>query len=154
MAKNEPKKFGKFLKSVGATVFIVVASVGATLFYYERYGGGQGVLGNLAAAPVDTPAAPLPAPIFAALEPFTVTLRSDGSTRVLYVAITLRLGDEDSRKMVTGYMPEVRDRILRRLAEQRAEHLQTPEGRNELVTLLSKEVEAPYAPNPRGPDVT
>ncbi|NYT80996.1 flagellar basal body-associated FliL family protein [Alcaligenaceae bacterium] len=154
MAKKEPSKFAKFLKSVLATVLIVVASVGATLFYYERYGGGIGGLGSLAAAPVEPPPAPLPAPIFTPLEPFTVTLRTETSSRILYVAVTLRVADEESRKVITSYMPEVRDRILRRLSEQRADYVQTPEGRSALVAALTKDVEAPYTPNPRGPVVT
>lgn len=154
-SKKESGKFGKLIKSVLATVLIVVASVGATLFYYERYAGGNGGLGGLASsAPAEAPAAPLPPPLFTPLEPFTVTLRNDNSTRILYVAVTLRVGDEDSRKMLSNYMPEVRDRILRRLSEQRADYIQTPEGRAALVEALTQDVEAPYTPHPRGPSVT
>src|SRR3546814_2761828 len=53
--------------------------------------------------------------------------------------------------MIMNYMPEVRDRILSRLAEQKPDYVQTVEGRNALVQLLTKDLEAPYLPQPRGP---
>src|SRR3546814_17253367 len=53
--------------------------------------------------------------------------------------------------MIMNYMPEVRDRILSRLAEQKPDYVQTVEGRNALVQLLTQDLEAPYLPQPRGP---
>src|SRR5690606_27455505 len=97
---------------------------------------------------------PLAKPIFTPLEPFTVTLRTEHGTRILYMAITLRMADETSRRLIVEFMPEVRDRILRKLAEQNAEQIQTPEGRARLVSLLSSELEQPYHPEPQGPRLT
>lgn len=97
--------------------------------------------------------APLPAPIFAELEPFTVTLHGESRNRILYVAITLRLADTSSHKIVIDYMPEVRDRILKTLAAQGTEQVQSPEGRAALVVQLKSALEAPFTPQPTGPRV-
>lgn len=131
-----------------AIILIVAASVGATLFYSSNT--------NLIASIVEKPeprAEPLAKPIFTPLEPFTVTLRTENGTRILYMAITLRMVDEASRRLIVEFMPEVRDRILRKLAEQNADHIQTPEGRAKLVQLLSSDLEQPYHPEPYGPRV-
>lgn len=98
--------------------------------------------------------APIPAPIFAELEPFTVTLRGDTRNRILYVAITLRLADEASRTIITEYRPEVRDRVLKALAARTVEQVQTPEGRAALTESLKSTLQAPFAPQPAGPDIS
>src|SRR3546814_764573 len=126
MAKNEPSAIAKLVKSMLAIILIVVASVGATLFLYDKISSNPT---SVEASP-DKPV-PLPTPIFSPLEPFTVTLRGETSSRILYVAITLRVADEESRRMIMNYMPEVRDRILSRLAEQKPDYVQTVEGRSE-----------------------
>lgn len=149
MAKNEPQKIVKIAKSFVAIGLIVAASVGGTLFYSTR-------AEQMMSGEVSTPAAkpePPAKPIFTPLEPFTVTLRTERSQRILYVAVTLRLEDEASRRLVVEYMPEVRDRILRVLSEQKAEHIQTPEGRASLVALIDRTIEEPYQPQPNGPRV-
>ena len=123
------------------------------MFYYEKFGFG---VAN-AESPESTPAAkavPLPAPIFTPLEPFTVTLRNEHSQRILYVAITLRMTDETSRRLINEYMPEVRDRVLRKLAEQHPDVVQTPEGRQALVQSLTATLQQPYLPHNKGPDIT
>jgi len=149
MAKNEPQKIAKLVKSLAAIVLIVAASVGGTLFYSTRVGQ---TASSDKAAPEPKPETAAK-PIFTPLEPFTVTLRTERNNRILYVAITLRLEDEPSRRLIVEYMPEVRDRILRVLSEQKADHVQTPEGRASLVALIKEKIEEPYLPQPQGPGI-
>jgi len=148
MAKKQSGAF-KFIKNFLTVALIVAASVGATLFYY----GKTSLAPATAAQPAEPPPVALPNPIFTPLEPFTVTLRNEQTNRILYVAITLRVTDELSRRQINQYMPEVRDRTLRLLAEQRSDHVQTPQGRAELVEGLLAALKAPYAPQPTGPAI-
>ncbi|MFC3338464.1 flagellar basal body-associated FliL family protein [Paracandidimonas soli] len=156
MAKSESRSFSKILKSMLVVLLIVAASIGATLYYTTQTGaqplnaGNDGVSVASAQAAV-TP--PPPPPIFVSLEPFTVTLRNERASRILHVAITLRVTDEASRQVLTTYMPEVRDRVLSRLAEQHPVQVQTTEGRAKLVQDLSNALEAPYLPQPQGPSI-
>src|SRR5690554_1595227 len=147
------KGFGRLILGLLLIVLIIGASVAATWFFLQK----SGLLNSARAEYVGEekrPQVPLPAPIFASLEPFTVTLRDERTTRILYVAITLRLVDEASRQTITEYMPEVRDRVLRLLSVQNPTYIQTPEGRERLVQDLTDLLQRPYLPQPRGPEIS
>src|SRR3546814_16976618 len=92
MAKNEPSAIAKLVKSMLAIILIVVASVGATLFLYDKISSNPT---SVEASP-DKPV-PLPTPIFSPLEPFTVTLRGETSSRI-------QLGRASCRESVCQYV--------------------------------------------------
>ncbi|NYT35510.1 flagellar basal body-associated protein FliL [Allopusillimonas soli] len=148
MSQKQANAFSSAIKSVVGVVLIAAASAGAALFYqdYAQLGGA-----HADPAPAPTPA---PDPIFSPLEPFTVTLNSEDMTRILYVAVTLRLADSDSAAVINTYMPEVRDRALRLLSEQLPETVQTPDGRAKLVSGLQTTLSQPYEPAPKPPKIT
>lgn len=152
---SKSKGFGKLILGLLLVFMIIGASVAATWYFLQKSGVLTG-LGNANAEYVEAPrpAVPLPAPVFAPLEPFTVTLRDERTTRILYLAITLRLVDEASRQTITEYMPEVRDRVLRLLSVQNPTYIQTPEGRERLVQDLTDVLQRPYLPQPRGPEIS
>ncbi len=147
------KGFGKLILGLLLVLMIIGASVAATYFFLQKSGFLNSAMAE--GAEIHTPpSAPLPAPIFAPLEPFTVTLRDERTTRILYVAITLRLVDQASRDTISEYMPEVRDRVLRLLSVQNPTYVQTPEGREQLVQDLTRLLQRPYLPQPRGPEIS
>ena len=152
-SSSGPGRFGKLLLGLLLIILVVGASVAATFFFFQKSGMTLGPAQAEMAA-LDRPAAPLPAPIFAPLEPFTVTLRDERTTRILYVAVTLRLVDDISRNTINEYMPEVRDRVLRLLSVQNPNYIQTPEGRERLVHDLTQLLQQPYLPQPRGPEIS
>ena len=138
------------LKNILLAAILVVVSVGATLFLQDKV--------TLFSATANTPRearpAPIPDPLFTSLEPFTVSLRDDHGSRVLYVGITLRVEDEASRKMLNTYMPEVRDRVLAALTRQSTVQLHAHNGRENLSRQLRNELIKPYRPNPEGPRIS
>lgn len=142
-------KFARTLRNIIAAGLLIAATVGATLFLQDKI--------QLRTASADTAAArppALPDPLFTSLEPFTVSLRDNDGSRVLYVGITLRVEDEASRKMLVDYMPEVRDRVLRTLTQQSTRQVQAPDGREVISSELQTELARPYPPNPEGPRIT
>ncbi|NYT26288.1 flagellar basal body-associated protein FliL [Alcaligenaceae bacterium] len=145
-------RFGKLMLGLLLVVLIIGASMAGTYFFIQQSGLA------VASAPGESAAqrqpVSLPAPIFAPLEPFTVTLRDERTTRILYLAVTLRLVDEASRDMIKEYMPEVRDRVLRLLSLQNPGYIQSPEGRERLVHDLTRVLQEPYLPQPRGPEIS
>ena len=160
MARKAPTKLARLIKTGLLVLFIVAASVGATLYYSWQQDSPPAWLqwsekGNPAAAgEADDVPAPIAAkPIFAPLDPFTVTLSENGRSRILYVGITLRVQDDGSRAMLLEYMPMVRDRVLKILAEQQPSHIQTPEGRQALVQQLTTGLKEQYPPNPAQPRI-
>ncbi|MDQ2138591.1 flagellar basal body-associated FliL family protein [Alcaligenaceae bacterium A4P071] len=92
----------------------------------------------------------VPAPIFLAIEPFTVTVNNDEMERMVHMAITLRIGDDLSRTQLEKYMPEVRNRILMLVSGQSPQAVQTPQGKRDLATAIQKSLSQPFTPNPDG----
>lgn len=131
-------------------VLLVGISIAGTLFIQHRM--------PFLAAAADTQEARrppvMPDPLFTSLEPFTVSLRDDHGSRVLYVGITLRVETEASRKMLSTYMPEVRDRVLATLTKQSTTQIQAPDGRESLARQLLRELTKPYSPHPDGPQIS
>lgn len=136
------------IKTLLMLLLVAAASIGGTLFYSSRF----------TAHAVETPRKPapppVPSPIYVPLDPFTVTLQGNYDRRILYTAITLRVADAASGKLLTSYMPEVRNRVLLTLSAQNPETVQTPEARATLAKALTESLEAPYIPQPVGPRIS
>jgi len=87
-------------------------------------------------------------PIFLDIEPFTVTLRNDFDSRVLYTGMTLRVDDEDSRKRLVRYLPVIRSRILSELNSMNPTRLNDEEEIARARERIKKVVSAPISPEP------
>ncbi|MGX9253202.1 flagellar basal body-associated protein FliL [Pantoea ananatis] len=88
---------------------------------------------------------PPPAPVFFALDTFTVNLVNPDNDpdRVLYVGFTLRLPDEETRRRMSDYLPEVRSRLLLLLSRQNAAALATEQGKQALVDQIKQALAPP-----------
>lgn len=84
---------------------------------------------------------PPPAPVFFALDTFTVNLGD--ADRVLYIGVTLRLQDEATRQRINDYLPEVRSRLLLLFSRQDANVLATDEGKQKLVAAIKETLSPP-----------
>jgi flagellar FliL protein len=114
---------------------------------------GGGATPTTFVAPPAVPQA-VPAPIFIPITPFTVTLQSPDRERIVHLAVTLRVADEQSRQRLEKYMPEVRSRILMLLSAQTPESVQTPQGKVDLAAAIMKTANKPFSPLPDGQYVT
>jgi len=152
MSQNQTSMPARITRFLLAATFLLVSSVGTTLFVMNYYGPGRLAAGDSPEASSDNQAGPQP--IFSGLEPFTVTLNSEHRSRVLYVAITLRLDDQVSAELIQSYTPTVRDRALRLLAEQDPDHIQTRDGRAALAAELGRVLGAAYSPASRSPKIS
>lgn len=143
----------RLLKLVVLLVVVIGAAIGGTIFFMDRSGGIHATAPTVLAAPAAAATPPVPAPIFAELDPFTVTLYGETRNRILYTAITLRMGDEASRKQIQDYMPEVRDRTLKVLSVQQLPVIQTAQGRQALTDSIKAALSRPFAAQLAGPHV-
>jgi len=151
MANSKSNTTSTVLKMFLLALVVAGLSIGATLFYSSKAASTP----TLAPATSQAPPPPeLPNPIFVPLQPFTVTLGEQYATRILFVDITLRVANEASRKQITAYMPEVRNRVLTVLTKQTPADVQTPEGRAQLAQMLSDTLKTPYHPQPVGPEIS
>jgi len=87
-------------------------------------------------------------PIFLDIAPFTVTLRNDMESRVLYMGMTLRIADEDSKHRLERYLPVVRSRILSELIHMNPSQLNNQEALTRTRERIKQVVSAPIAPEP------
>lgn len=104
---------------------------------------------NTPESKVETPPA---APVFFALDTFTVNLGD--ADRVLYLGITLRLKDEATRARLNEYLPEVRSRLLLLLSRQDATQLATDTGKQKLATAIKETLSTPLIAGHPKQDVT
>ncbi|EHM46073.1 MAG: flagellar basal body-associated protein FliL [Yokenella regensburgei] len=95
---------------------------------------------------------PPPAPVFYALDTFTVNLGD--ADRVLYVGITLRLKDEATRLRLSEYLPEVRSRLLLLFSRQNATDLATDTGKQKLVDAIKSTLAQPLVAGQPKQEVT
>lgn len=84
--------------------------------------------------------APPPAPVFFALDTFTVNLGD--ADRVLYIGVTLRLKDEATRARLNEYLPEVRSRLLLLFSRQNAAELNRS-WQTKLIAAIKETLAAP-----------
>jgi len=84
-------------------------------------------------------------PIFVKIDPFTVNLQGDLYGRLLYVGLSLQVGDDETRDFLLEHMPQVRSRLLILHSAQSPEKLATPEGKRELVAGIITALSEPMA---------
>jgi flagellar FliL protein len=73
-------------------------------------------------------------PVFLDLDSFTVNL--EGGDRLLYVGMTLQLGDEATQEFLRAHLPQVRNRMLMVLSGQDADALITSDGKQKLAESI------------------
>lgn len=73
-------------------------------------------------------------PVFFDLDAFTVNL--EGGDRLLYVGVTLQLGNESSKEFVRSHLPQVRNRLLMVLSGQEVNTLITSDGKQKLAESI------------------
>ncbi|GAB2798600.1 hypothetical protein GCM10027040_26690 [Halomonas shantousis] len=113
-------------------LLIVLLSVGSSLGVYFFMNSPSVANETQAVEPPPQP----PVPVFVTINPFTVNLQSDYDNRLLYVGLSLRVGDEATRDFLMEHMPEVRSRLLLLLSNQQAEELVTSAGKKKLTAEI------------------
>lgn len=127
-----------------AMVALGMAAAGAAGGYYYFY-----YLNRPHTPVVEAPAAP----IFVALEPFTVNLQPGGRSRFLHVALTLKVADAKSQALVAQYLPEVRSRVLSVLSNRQADALVAAADKAQLASDIMAALNLPFAANLAPPKI-
>ncbi|RDB42759.1 flagellar basal body-associated protein FliL [Halomonas sp. DQ26W] len=92
------------------------------------------------------------APIFLKIDPFTVNLTDDDfGSRLLYIGMSLKVGDEETREILDEHMPQVRSRLLMLFSGKQASQLTSPEGKRRLSEEVIAVLSAPPLTEPQPP---
>ena len=85
-------------------------------------------------------------PIFVRIDPFTVNLQGDQlANRLLYVGISLQVGNDETRDFLLEHMPQVRSRLLILHSVQSPAGLATLEGKENLVQGILNTLSEPMS---------
>ena len=79
---------------------------------------------------------PAKAPIFVALEPFTVNLQRESSDQYLQIGISMKTFDAEVETKIKANLPDIRSKILQLLTTKTATELLTAEGKKRLVSEI------------------
>jgi flagellar FliL protein len=82
-------------------------------------------------------------PIYVALEPFTLNLRSGG--QYLQIGITLQMKDEKEAARLKTYTPSARSRLLLLLSNKTSDEISDEEGKNELKKEILEKLTEPFS---------
>ena len=139
MSDNAKAKGRK--RSILIPVLLVVTLAACSVAGYAVWRIMNKTDGHPATAKVEPPAAP----VFYALDTFTVNLvnADNDPDRVLYVGFTLRLPDEATRLRMNDYLPEVRSRLLLLLSRQDSSKLASEQGKQALVEQIKQSLAPP-----------
>ncbi|MFP1682516.1 flagellar basal body-associated protein FliL [Alloalcanivorax sp. C16-1] len=131
---NRSRKVGVLITLIA----VLVAALGAATFFLLF--DDQEPPANRTA---QVSAAPAPAR-FVKLEPFTVNVQGDlCGQRLLYVGLTLQVGDEKTEQYLLDNIPPLRSRLLMLLSSQNAETAATLDGKRELARQVTAMFEEP-----------
>ena len=125
--------------AVGAIVIVTVSVVG-TWFFLSRSGDPAA---DSEAMSDETAEAPQGPALYLAMQPaFIVNYTVGARTRFLQLELSLMTRDGTAIDAANAHMPLIRDRLLEVLAQQDYQSLQTVEGKEQLVTELTRAVQS------------
>ncbi|MFZ6767019.1 flagellar basal body-associated protein FliL [Undibacterium sp. Di26W] len=126
----------KLLIMIAVAVFLLVAVGGGAAILLSKKGATN--------KEKEHKAEPAKAPVFLALEPFTVNLQSDGGDKYLQISMTLQVQDEEQVNLIKANMPQVRSRLLLLLSSKDATEILSGEGKEKLVNEVIEKVSLPF----------
>lgn len=129
-----PKKSRKTLLLIVAVLLLAGGGGGAYFFYFKAPAAQA-----RQAEPEPEPEAPTG---IVPMEPFVVNLADAGATRFLRVSLSLVVDEEHALELEEDAVAKARARsaILELLAQQHAEALVTPAGKDELKNTIAERV--------------
>jgi flagellar protein FliL len=140
-----PAKSKKLLIIILAVVLVLgLAGVGAFVYIAkQRSAAAEGEDGAPAAVAAHVADPKMP-PAYLPLDPMVVNLADPGGERVAQVGITLEVMDAHAADTVKAYLPSIRSGVLLLIAQQTAEDLLKPEGKEKLAKDILREAAVPF----------
>lgn len=97
---------------------------------------------------------PAHAPVFIALDTFTVNLQPDPEEKFLQLEISLQVASPEQAELLKTQMPAVRNRLLMLLTSKMASEISTSEGKQLLSDEIVAEVKKPFSKGAKPQEVS
>ena len=122
-------------------IIIIAAGAGAGGYWYLF---GRHAAGAKQRLDAEQPSVvKVKAPVYTELKPFTVNI-NDSDGHMLYVGLSLQVSDDQTIQALDAHLPEVRNRILMLLSNQKMSQLSTPQDKERLANDIRSALAAPY----------
>lgn len=132
----------KKLIIIGAAALLLIAGAGGGAWFFLNARAP-----HAAGAPAKEEHKPEKAPVFLALDTFTVNLQADDMQQFLQVNMTLKVADEETVERLKINMPQVRNRLLLLLSSKKPAEILTVEGKKKLAAEIVEQARQPFTPH-------
>jgi flagellar protein FliL len=130
-----PKSKKKLIIIIAAVVLLAGGGGGAWFFMQHKAAGHKQEVKH---------EEPAHAPVFVALDQFTVNLQPDPEEKFLQLDISLQVANPEVATILKDQMPAVRSRLLMLLTSKVASDISTAEGKQMLSDQIVAEVKKPF----------
>lgn len=141
--EGKPKKSKKKLILVAVLALVLLGGGGGAAWFFMGHNAEK-------SAKVEKPSPP----VFVTMEQFTVNLQPEGGEHYLQVAMTLQVANKEDVELLKLFMPQVRDRILRLLANKKATEISTEAGKSKLSEEIVAKLNEPFGTDGKKQSVT
>ena len=86
------------------------------------------------------------APVYLAMETFTVNLLTESADQYLQLSVTLELGTQDAAERIRIFTPRLRNQIMLLLSGKKPSELASKEGKEKLAEEMKEEINAVITP--------
>jgi len=130
----------KLLKVVAIATLLIVASVaGAGAYYFLKTDSAR------SGPDIDSKPVEISDPIYLKVGPMTVNVQSDRGDRLLYMSMMVKVGDDDTKSFLENNMPDINNRMLILLSQQRAEKLNAVDGKKLVAEKILGALQEPFS---------
>lgn len=144
MAEDTPGQPRGLIWLIGIAVILIATLVALNLYLLLREEAGSAA--TAAAGQQEPSPARAENPIFVRIDPFTVNLQGDQmANRLLYVGLSLQVGNNETRDFLVEHMPQVRSRLLILHSAQSPARLASLEGKQNLVQGILNTLSEPMS---------
>ncbi len=152
---DAPPKKGKKLLIILSLVFVLILGIGGAGAYWLFFTGNseEGEVAQEAQKPAKKKAKES-APVYVALDPFTVNLIPEQTDQFLQLVLSIEVEDVVAGDRVKMYTPKIRNNVMLLLSSKKASELLTKEGKEALaneIKVLMNEVLSPGSAESEGP---
>ena len=141
-AADAPKGKSKLLVILVAVLaLLAIGGGGAAWLFHQKASHADTVAEGDEAKPAKKAESGKP-PVFVTLENFTINLAD--ADHFMQLGLVLQVKDEETAEKVKSYLPQIRNKVLLLLSSKSAEELETPKGKDTLITQILASAREPF----------
>ena len=140
-----PAKSKKMLIIIVAVVLVLILGGGGAFFYISKQRAAAAEEGDdTAQTKAADHGAAKTAPVYLPLDSMVVNLADPGGEKVAQIGITLEVVDAHASDTVKGFLPTIRNGVLKQISKRTSAELLSLEGKEALAKDIFREATIPF----------